>query len=134
MNPLNLVCEIVASYVAHNRIQHGELPGLIRLVHSALVGELPLVLTPAVPISESVQHGHIFCLEDGQKLSSLKIHLRKAHGLTPTEYRDKWNLSASYPMTAPASSDKKSQIARASRFGYHPDKNPNRWHEPIDVG
>lgn len=58
--------------------------------------------TPAVAVEESVQLGFLICLEDGKPLKMLKRHLKNKYGLTPDEYRQKWNLPADYPMVAPA--------------------------------
>jgi predicted transcriptional regulator len=42
---------------------------------------------PAVPIKRSVFPDDVVCLEDGQKLKTLKRHLHAAHAMTPKEYR-----------------------------------------------
>ena len=123
MTPLNLTCQIVSAYVAHNHVQQSELPGLLDAVYLALVGQVPVVLKPAVPIAESVQSDHIVCLEDGKKQVSMRVHLKAAHGLTPEQYRKKWGLPISYPMLAPTSSDRRSAIAKSMGLGHHPDKN-----------
>jgi predicted transcriptional regulator len=34
-------------------------------------------------------------------LQSVDRHLRSRYGLTPEEYRARWNLSPDYPMVAP---------------------------------
>src|SRR5580693_5341407 len=66
--------EIVASYVAQNNLPAAGVADLIRSVHEALsnVGQEPEAAPerrkPAVPISRSVQHEFIVCLEDGKKL------------------------------------------------------------------
>ena len=106
MTPLQHTCEIVAAYVSHNHVQPSEMPALIRMVHSSMAPRK--VLTPAVPVSESIGRKYITCLEDGKKQVSLKLHLKAAHGLTPEQYREKWRLPATYPMTAPESSDRRS--------------------------
>jgi predicted transcriptional regulator len=55
---------------------------------------------PAVPIETSVRPDHIVCLEDGEKVTDLKRHLKVNHGMTPEEYRKRWNLPDAYPMVA----------------------------------
>ena len=40
------------------------------------------------------------CLEDGKKFKSLIVHLA-AIGLTPNQYRAKWNLPPDYRLFAP---------------------------------
>ena len=47
---------------------------------------------PAVPPKRSVLPDYIVCLEDGKKLKMLKRHLKSAYGMTPADYRTKWDL------------------------------------------
>ena len=49
----------------------------------------------------SVTPDYLVCLEDGEKFRSLKRHLRSAHGMTPEQYRARWQLAYDYPMVAP---------------------------------
>ena len=67
---------------------------------------------PAVEIQNSVFPDHLICLEDGRKLRTLKRHLRSEHGMTPDEYRAKWDLPHHYPMVAPNYKEIHSRLAR----------------------
>ena len=58
------------------------------------------LLVPAVPVRKSVTPDYIISLEDGRKFKSLKRHLNSQHGMTPDQYRAKWNLPSDYPMVA----------------------------------
>jgi predicted transcriptional regulator len=71
-----------------------------------------------VPIAESIQDGYIVCLEDGRELKALKRYLRSHYGLSPDQYRKRWNLPDDYPMTAPAHSRRRREIARMVQGGY----------------
>lgn len=62
-------------------------------------------LRPAVPVSESLTPDHLICLEDGRPVKLLHRYLKQHFGMTPAEYRQKWDLPASYPMVAPSYSD-----------------------------
>jgi hypothetical protein len=53
-----------------------------------------------VSIRKSVTPDYLICLDDGKKFKSLKRRLAKI-GLTPDQYRVKWNLPYDYPMVAP---------------------------------
>ncbi len=116
---------IVAAYVSRNQISPAGLPDLIRSVHEALAGlsdaERPAAPAarqkPAVPISRSVQHDHIVCLEDGKKLTMLKRSLRARFDMTPEEYRRKWGLPPDYPMVAPAYAERRSDFAKKIGLG-----------------
>ncbi|MBX8827798.1 MucR family transcriptional regulator, partial [Ochrobactrum sp. SFR4] len=56
-------------------------------------------------------------LENGKKFKSLKRHLSSQHGMTPDEYRAKWNLPADYPMVAPGYAAARSQLAKEMGLG-----------------
>lgn len=123
---LELTTEIVSAYVARNPVPSGDLRQLIFDVHSSLTSLAPgkgseassqAVLIPAVPIKRSVAHDHLVCLEDGKIYKSLKRHLASSHGMTPDEYRSKWGLPFTYPMTAPGYSEKRSALAKEFGLG-----------------
>jgi predicted transcriptional regulator len=110
--------------VSNNSVQVADLPGLITSVHSAL-GDLGRSaataptepLTPAVPIKKSIMPDYLICLEDGKKFKSLKRHLRSRYGLSPEEYRARWNLSPDYPMVAPNYAAARSELAKTMGLG-----------------
>ncbi len=118
-----LTAEVVAAYVSNNVVQTGDLPSLISEVHTALgaTGSTPAAPAekqkPAVPIRKSVHNDYIICLENGMKFKSLKRHLMTYHGLTPEEYREKWNLPSDYPMVAPAYAEARSRLAKEMGLG-----------------
>ncbi len=96
---------------------------MISQVHAALGGttthveEVVEKQKPAVTARRSLQHDHLICLEDGQKFKSLKRHLMTNHGLTPEQYREKWELAADYPMVAPAYAEARSKLAKEMGLG-----------------
>lgn len=116
---------IVAAYVANHQVAASELPALIADMAQALTR----VVTPreaqaesegqapAVSVSSSVTPDFILCLEDGKKFKSLKRHLRSRYGMSPDEYRKKWNLPADYPMVAPNYAEERSTLAKRMRLG-----------------
>lgn len=116
--------EIVGAYVSHNSVAPRDLPGLLSKVHGTLATlgqaepEKPVTgpLVPAVPVKKSVTDDYIVCLEDGKRFKSLKRHLGQL-GLTPAEYRHKWDLPADYPMVAPAYAAKRSELAKTLGLG-----------------
>lgn len=75
------------------------------------------VLTPAVPIEESVTPDHVVCLEDGMTFRSLRPHLVSAHGLTPEAYRQKWGLAPDHPIVAPNYSRDRALVAKKIGLG-----------------
>ena len=72
---------------------------------------------PAVPINASVTGDAIICLEDGKSFKTLKRHLMTAYGMTPAQYRARWNLPKDYPMVAPNYSAQRSQTAKRLGLG-----------------
>jgi predicted transcriptional regulator len=121
---LRLSAEIVASYVAQNTLPANAVGDLIGTVHNALstlgrpvVEREPEKRKPAVPVSRSVQHDHIVCLEDGKKLKMLKRYLRSRYDLSPEEYRRRWGLPPEYPMVAPAYAARRSDFAKQIGLG-----------------
>lgn len=115
---------LVAAYVSNNSVPTADLPKLIGDIHAALRSlgavvpiEAEKKLEPAVSVRKSITADFIICLEDGKKFKSLKRHIRTQYGLTPAEYRQKWNLPADYPMVAPSYAEARSALAKASGLG-----------------
>lgn len=122
LDAVERTAEIVAAYVSNNTVAPADLGNLIRDVHMALAGlgnpiVAPEPLVPAVPVKKSVTSDYIVCLEDGKKFKTLKRHLAIHYGLTPQQYREKWNLPADYPMVAPAYAEARSQLAKSIGLG-----------------
>lgn len=128
---LALTAEIVAAHVSNNKLEAGELPGLIRQIYGTLAGidtqpapaggtirggngERP---APAVPVKKSVTPDYIVCLEDGKKLKMLKRHLMSHYKLTPEQYRERWDLPADYPMVAPNYAIQRQVLAKKIGLG-----------------
>ncbi|MGE3303917.1 MAG: MucR family transcriptional regulator [Hyphomonadaceae bacterium] len=121
---VEMTAAIVAAYLRANPVAAAEIPRLIEVVHAALKttgaqaeAAPPQELAPAVPVKKSVTDDFIICLEDGKKFKSLKRHLRAQYGMTPEEYRQRWNLPADYPMVAPAYAKARSQLAKRMGLG-----------------
>lgn len=121
---VRLTADVIAAYVSNNELSPAELPELIRSVHSALGGAAGAEvappaekLKPAVPVKRSVTPDYIVCLEDGKRLKMLKRYLRSHYGMSPDDYRAKWNLPADYPMVAPNYSKQRSQFAKDIGLG-----------------
>jgi predicted transcriptional regulator len=120
---IELTAEIVAAYVSNNSVAANDLPNVISQVHAALGGatmpteEVIEKPKPAVSVRRSIQNDYLICLEDGQKFKSLKRHLMTHYGLTPEQYREKWDLPADYPMVAPSYAEARSRLAKEMGLG-----------------
>jgi predicted transcriptional regulator len=121
---VSCTADIVAAYVAGNPVPREDMPMLIQQIYRTLanintagamaVADRP---QPAVPIKKSVHPDYIICLEDGRKLKMLKRHLQTAYKMTPEAYRERWGLSADYPMVAPNYAKQRSTLAKDIGLG-----------------
>lgn len=121
---IELTADVVAAYVKKNPVPVSVLPDLIASVAASLGGLVngaaPSEVEPqkpVVPIKKSVTPDYIISLEDGKKFKSLKRPLMARYGMTPDEYRAKWNLPSDYPMVAPNYAASRSAMAKASGLG-----------------
>ena len=121
----DMAAKIVGAYVMNNSVNAADLPRLIGDVHSALVGlgaaridEVP-ELVPAVSIKKSITPDFLICLDDGKHFKSMKRHIGQL-GMTPAEYRQKWNLPGDYPMVAPNYAAVRSGLAKTNGLGRKP--------------
>src|SRR5438874_6422764 len=120
---ITLTADIVSAHVSNNSVAVNDLPNLIGNVHSALSGlgtrqePEPVKPEPRVSIRSSVKPDFIVCLEDGKKLKMLKRHLMTHYNMTPDQYRQKWGLSADYPMVAPNYAEQRRKLAKAIGLG-----------------
>jgi len=124
-NVLGLTAQIVAAHVSNNPVSPEALPALIQEVYKSLAGmgrepPAPERPQPAVPVKRSIFADYIVCLEDGKKLKMLKRHLKTAYNMSPDQYRDRWGLSADYPMVAPNYARHRSSLAKKIGLGTKP--------------
>lgn len=116
---LAMTAQVVVSYVTRNVVPPSEVPALVATIHAPLNDpsrppKLDLTtrpLKPMVSVQKFITDTHIISLEGGEPYEALKRHLAK-HGLTPAEYRAKWDLPADYPMVAPAYTRARSASAK----------------------
>jgi predicted transcriptional regulator len=143
-----MAVDILTVYLANNAVPSEQLPRLIERVKAAISGagphetpaEAPAVehqtpdsrpieptsrLTPAVPVEESVRDDCLISLEDGKPYRSLRRHLMAKYNMTPDEYRQKWGLSADYPMVAPSYARERSEIAKRIGLGHATPTEPS---------
>lgn len=125
-NLLEHVADIVSAHVSNNSVAMADLGGLISSVYSSLSGvgqpaaPVEEERTPAVSVRASVKPDALTCLDCGAKMKMLKRHVMTDHGLTPAQYRERWNLPASYPMVAADYSAKRKELAMKIGLGRKP--------------
>ena len=127
--------QIVSSYLSHNQLPPAQLPDLIKTVARSLSLkpidppaeiEKPVPSLTPLKIKRTITENGIVCLEDGKVFKSLKRHLRTKYGMSPHDYRLKWNLPSDYPMIAPGLAEMRSRIAKKSGLGRGPQKTPRK--------
>jgi predicted transcriptional regulator len=124
-HPTEMAAEIVSAFVSKNAVPRSELSALFETVHAAVKrlaergAVAPAVIeppTPAVSIRRSVTPDYLICLDDGRQFKSLRRHLTKL-GMTPEQYRQKWNLPSDYPMVASNYAAQRSALAKNIGLG-----------------
>ena len=118
---IETVAQVAAAYLSNNIVPVTDIPAAVQAIRTGLTEPVPAATPePAVPIRGSVTPDHIICLEDGKKLKMLKRHLRTAFDMSPDEYRAKWGLPATYPMTAPNYAKRRADLAKEHGLGRKP--------------
>lgn len=134
-----LTVELLSAYVSNNTVASSELPGLIEATRAALAGEAaqaaeqPPEFKPAASIEDSLASpDHILSLIDGKPYKALKRHLSN-NGLTPDEYKTRYNLPASYPLVAKNYSEQRSKVARNMGLGGSRSTAPKGVASPVET-
>ena len=129
---ITLTSDIVAAHVSNNGVSVEEVPTLISNVFTALSSlgsdsaEDEPRPDPAVSIRSSIKRTHIVCLDCGKKMKMLKRHLSTEHGMSPDEYRARWELAADYPLVAPNYAETRRDLAKKIGLGRKPGQRRGR--------
>ncbi|WP_448664607.1 MucR family transcriptional regulator [Sphingomonas sp. CJ20] len=134
LNAVELATELTIAWLGNqnNRVSAEDVPAFLRTMH-ATVTELasgPVTsdgdaqdvapeqeFTPAVTVRKSLaSKDHIISLIDGKPYKTLRRHL-STHGLTPEEYRARYNLKSDYPMVAENYSAARREMAHKIGLG-----------------
>lgn len=133
-NPLlDLTAQITCALLttrAPVSVEPDALPGVIANIYGALesCGKAPepsAEFVPAIDPKKSIKQDVLISLIDGQPYKMLKRHL-STHGLTPDEYRARYNLRPDYPMVARKYADRRREIAKQNGLGRHPNAGRGR--------
>lgn len=121
-----LTADIVVAHVSNNSVSIANIAQLIASVHASLSAlgngaqqdAAPKAdQKPAVSIRASIKPDYLVCLEDGKQVKMLKRYLRVNFGITPDEYRAKWNLPNDYPMVSPNYAERRRVLAKEIGLG-----------------
>ncbi len=129
---VELATELTIAWLSNpnNRVSADEVPAFLERMHSTVTrlasgqtsapeqqSEGSEGFTPAVSVRKSLASpNHIISMIDGKPYTSLKRHLSR-HGLTPEQYRERYNLKGDYPMVAPAYSERRRALAHQIGLG-----------------
>ena len=121
----SLTAQVIAAYVASNKISPSDLPNVIASVHTAIsrAGRNEPEIAPEedltkskADIKKSMTPDALISFIDGKPYRTLKRHL-STNGLTPAEYRERYGLKADYPMVAPSYAASRSEMAKRIGLG-----------------
>ena len=134
LNPVELATELTIAWLGNqnNRVQADEVPTFLRTMHATLTelsnspsapdnaqkdAEPEHDAVPAVTVRKSLaSKDHIISMIDGKPYKTLRRHL-STHGLTPEEYRARYNLKPDYPMVAESYSEQRRAMAKKIGLG-----------------
>ena len=131
--PVELATELTIAWLSNpnTRAQAEDIPAFLRSMHDAVMSlagreseepqaEPVATYEPAVTVRKSLSSpDHIISLIDGKPYKTLRRHL-SGHGLTPEQYRERYNLKADYPMVAPAYAETRRDLAKKIGLGRKP--------------
>jgi predicted transcriptional regulator len=104
MNKEDLVEELSAVYKALSALEKGE-----EIAPEAAPEEKAKV--PVVSRKKAFGKDKVTCMICGKEMKTLARHLRTAHGMTPTEYRKKFDIPRTQPLAARSYSESRRQMA-----------------------
>src|SRR5689334_15111321 len=131
LNPIELATELTVAWLnnPNNRATADEVPAFLQRMHETLNtlssgGQSPDAAAaaapehvPAVSVRKSLaSKDHILSMIDGKPYKTLRRHL-STHGLSPADYRQRYNLKADYPMVAENYSEHRRAMARKIGLG-----------------
>lgn len=134
LNAVELATELTVAWLGNqnNRVSAEDVPTFLRTMHATIselsgaavetgdTSEAPVAegdYTPAVSVRKSLaSKDHILSMIDGKPYRTLRRHL-STNGLTPDEYRARYNLKADYPMVAPSYSEARRAMAKEIGLG-----------------
>lgn len=141
LNTIELATELTIAWLnnPNNRVSSDEVPAFLQKMHSTIndlssgtsgqegaSAPSESAYTPAVSVRKSLaSKDHIVSMIDGKPYKTLRRHL-STHGLSPAEYRERYNLKPDYPMVAPNYSEHRRAMAHKIGLGSKGRKQPSR--------
>ena len=128
-NTVELATELTIAWLGNpnTRTSADDVPGFLKSMHDAVAKLANPAVTeadqpaqdhaPAVSARKSLASpDHIISMIDGKPYKTLRRHLT-TNGLTPEQYRERFNLKADYPMVAATYSEARRAMAKSIGLG-----------------
>ena len=134
VNAVELATELTIAWLGNpnTRTDAEHVPAFLNSMYAALqqlaggsqataqAAEAPQDYVPAVSVRKSLaSRDHIISMIDGKPYKTLRRHL-STNGLTPEEYRERYNLKPDYPMVSEAYSESRRAMAKKIGLGRKP--------------
>jgi len=134
LNAAELATELTIAWLGNpnTRVTADEVPAFLKTMHETVAGlsgetakapgasdesSVQEQFVPAVSVRKSLaSKDHLISLIDGKPYKTLRRHL-STHGLTPEQYRERYNLKPDYPMVAPNYSEARRAMAKKIGLG-----------------
>ena len=129
-NVVELATELTVAWLSNpnTRTNADDVPAFLLSMHNAVQklakpqqqeseAEPAQDFTPAISARKSLASpDHIVSMIDGKPYKTLRRHLA-TNGLTPEQYRERYNLKSDYPMVAPSYSESRRAMAHKIGLG-----------------
>lgn len=134
IDTVELATELTMAWLSNsnNRVSADDVPAFLNTMHQTLVAlgggvtgtnataDAQPEYIPAVSVRKSLASpDHIISMIDGKPYRTLRRHL-KTNGMTPEEYRQRYNLKSDYPIVAPTYSESRRAMAKKIGLGRKP--------------
>lgn len=132
LSAVELATELTIAWLGNQntRISADEVPTFLRAMHAAVSelasggsdastaeGDAQQSYEPAVSVRKSLaSKDHIISMIDGKPYKTLRRHLSR-HGLTPEQYRERYNLKPDYPIVSESYSEARRAMAHKIGLG-----------------
>jgi len=129
---VELATELTIAWLGNpnNRVDAEDVPAFLQKMHTTVTELAQASSAPEAQDEESAQEyipavtarkslaskDHIISMIDGKPYKTLRRHL-SGHGLTPEQYRERYNLKADYPMVAETYSAARREMAHKIGLG-----------------
>jgi len=134
LSAVELATDLTIAWLGNpnTRISADDVPAFLQAMHATVTalgndtsaeapGDAPTpAFEPAVSVRKSLaSKDHIISMIDGKPYKTLRRHLA-TNGLTPEEYRARYNLKPDYPMVAESYSESRRAMAKKIGLGRKP--------------